>query len=468
MFSTILSDEQYIKSLEINASKHIEEDRKKFEPIYKTIETFIKNNSFIISQPKLAYEDKVDLISLNIITIYCENIYRNSLKLVNLICDALIKVNDGNEENILSNDVNPRWLSLRTVVAHEEINIFYDGRPLIIFKAVHPYKNISTFKMLIPTKSKTGFFTNSELLILPPELELMDIYHKLYSPDKAEIWEELLQTEYHLFESFIKRKKEIIGGGKDCQSSIITNIETVKRMIVLDFIRNQPLILIGDWAIKLIEFGETGKTIQNNYEKLQIIIDSPIEDFVVLLDNFLKDVTPYKSTHREEKLHVIVDQRLKKYTFYMSGLCSVSGNKIEKPFLDVFNSGRYEIVPYRISKEFNKSNTKDYPEDIKIGNPYVILRFLLLDIWILRLIKNLGLLTISILETKINNIYAIIEMIKNPRKLTNFIDKVFQHNNYLGTYQSLLLFQKNKISEAKFAPYTPFYWKKMNNNYREA
>jgi hypothetical protein len=479
MFEQCLNDQDYLNNLETNAMKYIENDRKQLSVIYETIETFIKDNSFIISQPELLYESKFNLAELTTITIFCENIFRHSNKLINLLANALDiyekSLSDDEKNNPLTINISARWLILKTVVAHEEINIFFDGRLLVVFKAINRYKNIDIFKMLLPVKSKIVFFTSSELLLLPPELELMDIYHKLYSPDKADNWEDLIKTEYHLYENLLIRTKTIIGGAKDCVRNIITNIETIKKLIVLDFIKDQPAVLIGDWAIKLMEYGETGKAFQDNFEKVQLIIDCPIEEFNELLENFLKTISPYKPTFREEKLHIISDSRLKKYTFYISGVCSISGQRFERPFLDVFNSGSYELIPYRISKEFmtkkggfNNDHKKDsYPDDIKIGSAYVLLRFLLLDIWILRIIKNLGLITPSILETKIMKLFETMAIIKNERKLNKLITKSFQHDNYIGNYQSLIIYQKNKLQDAKFPPYTPYYWKLSHGSYRD-
>lgn len=472
MFAKILADENYIKSLQNSATKVISEDRSKLSVLYTTIENFIRDNSFIISNPKLIYNLDVDLTNLTAIVIYCENIFRNANRLCNLICTALEdceKKNSSDEYyNLIESAVNPRWLSLRTIVAHEELNIFYDGRPIIVFKAVNLYKNIPIFKMLMPVPSKRGIFTEPPILLLPPELELIDIYHKLYSPDKVEEWEDLLSVEFNLFDLFINRKKEIIGSAeKDCAKTIVSNIETIKRLLILDFIKNQPVILIGEWAIKLMEYGETGNVLKDNYEKVQLLIDASIDDFNVLLENFLENITPYKCTYREEKLHSVYDARLKKFTFYISGICAVSGQKTEKPFLDVFNSCRYEIVPYHYSSDFNTSKSKDFPTDIKIGNMYVLLRFFLLDVWILRVIKNLGLIATSILENKITKILHNMTQLKNVRNFNGLAKRVFEYKNYLGVYHSLFLYQKNKISEARFPTYMPFYYKVNNGNYRD-
>lgn len=475
MFKKILSDDTYMAALKNGASEIISNERNNLKVLYTVIENFVRDNNFIISKPILIYESNTNLTELNSIIIFCENIFRNSNKLINLICEALDKYEkeitsklDDDSYNLLESEINPRWLSLRTVVAHEEINIFYDGRPIVIFKSINLYKNIPIFKMLLPMPSKRGIFTDAPLLLLPVELELMDIYHKLYSPDKADEWEDLLLIEYNLYELFLKRKPQLIAGGEnECSKKIISNIETIKRLLVLDFLKNQPLILIGDWVLKLIEFGETGKTLTDNFEKVQILIDSPIDDFNEVLEVFLTTVTPYKCTYREEKLHIVDDSRLKKYTFYMSSVCNITGQKIEKPFLDVYNSCRYEIIPYRYSEEFNLSKSSEFPNDIKIGNAYVLIRFMLLDLWILRVIKNLGFLTSHILETKISRIMNSIEQIKNIRKFCGFIGKVFQSDNYLGTYQSLMLYQKNKLLESKFPPYIPYYFKQSNGSYKD-
>jgi hypothetical protein len=73
------------------------------------------------------------------------------------------------------------------------------------------------------------------------------------------------------------------------------------------------------------------------------------------------------------------------------------------------------------------------------------------------------LITPSILETKIVKLFNLLKTIKKNKILA----KTFQHNNYLGSYQSLFIYQKNKLAEAKFPPYAPYYWKKANNSYRD-
>jgi hypothetical protein len=473
MFEQLLNDKDYLLNLESKAMKYIEADRRQMSLIYEKLESFIKDNSFIISQPELIYEEKFNLAELKAVTIFCENIFRYAAKLMNLLAETLesseASLSTEKKANPLLINNSARWLSMKTVVAHEEINIFFDGRPIVIFRAINKYKSIDIFKMLLPVRSKTGLFTSSELLLIPPELELMDIYHKLYSPDKADDWEDLLKMEYHLYDSLVSRKKVIIGGKDDCSRNIVTNIETIKKLLVLDFIRDQPAVLIGEWALKLMDYGETGKPFTDAYEKVALIVDSPIAEFNELLENFLKTITTYKPTHREEKLHILSDARLKKYTFYISGVCSVSGQKFERPFLDVYNSGTYELIPYRLSKEFmsKKGGAGEYPSDIKIGSTYVLLRFLLLDVWILRVIKNLGLITPAILEAKITRLFDIMSTIKNERKLNNLISKSFAHDNYIGEFQSLVIYQKNKLSEAKFPPYAPYYYKIANGSYKD-
>ena len=479
MFEQLLNDKDYLLNLESKAMKYIETDRRQMSIIYEKIESFIKDNSFIISQSELLYEEKFNLAELKSVTIFCENIFRHATKLMNLLAETLesyeASLSTEKKANPLLINNSARWLSMKTVAAHEEINIFFDGRLIVIFRAINKYKSIDIFKMLLPVRSKVGLFTSSELLLIPPELELMDIYHKLYSPDKADDWEDLLKMEYHLYDSLVSRKKVIIGGKDDCSRNIVTNIETIKKLLVLDFIRDQPTILIGEWALKLMDYGESGKPFTDAYEKVALIVDSPIAEFNELLENFLKTITPYKPTYREEKLHILSDARLKKYTFYISGVCSVSGQKFERPFLDVYNSGTYELIPYRLSKEFmskkdggsNHIPDGKYPEDIKIGSAYVLLRFLLLDVWILRVIKNLGLITPTILEAKITRFFDIMSIIKNGRKLNNLISKSFTHDNYIGEFQSLVIYQKNKLSEAKFPPYAPYYYKIANGSYKD-
>jgi hypothetical protein len=153
---------------------------------------------------------------------------------------------------------------------------------------------------------------------------------------------------------------------------------------------------------------------------------------------------------KKQKLYLLDDFRSSRYTIYV---CYSIGNKtVEKPIMDIFNSGQFELIPYANA---TYQNTK-----YMIGNPYVLLRFLMIDMWIIRIICKLGLIQQQQLFQKIKKIMKHVKMIRSGK----WINEKFGLQ-YIGNYQDPSVAQKIKNMQTGMC--YPYYPEKFKNEMKK-
>lgn len=81
---------------------------------------------------------------------------------------------------------------MNTVVREKEFEIHVDGVKLVWLYNIDP-----TFAKIISPCA-----TGEQLNKLPPEVELVDVYHRIYSPDQFKSWPRLAEYEAELWQSF--------------------------------------------------------------------------------------------------------------------------------------------------------------------------------------------------------------------------------------------------------------------------
>ena len=68
--------------------------------------------------------------------------------------------------------------------------------------------------------------------------------------------------------------------------------ETIKKIIMFKFLPDNNFILIGDWAVKLIEWGLYGGVFKKTVEKIQVISELEIEGAFKIIKNYMKTIMP--------------------------------------------------------------------------------------------------------------------------------------------------------------------------------
>jgi hypothetical protein len=322
---------------------------------------------------------------------------------------------------------------MKTIKEQEEFVIDYDMRIIVNMYKLQKYKTTEP-KALIKPDYIDG------LLYLPSEIELIDVYHDLYTMVK---YDDNVADEAVLFAQVMSRKEHGILGAGDCKNKRKSLIEAFKIDLIKNWLPKQSeTILMGPWMYDVIKLTLSG--ICRNFEKVQLISTMTPQDMLNKIQHYANKYGSFEVTMREQDLNIPKDFRTSRYTYY------IKNDGSEKPFLDLFNCADFEIIPY-----FKH-------ETLLLANKWVALRFLFIDLWVVRIIKTLGLLSDDILNKKIVNIWQCIEYFRCDQ-CENKID------GYIGTYRDygidkkLSIFSQNK----RFFPYYPDVYLNDNSKYRD-
>jgi hypothetical protein len=325
---------------------------------------------------------------------------------------------------------------LRTVIEHEEFIIDYDMRMVANIYKLQKHKSVEPIDIIKPLSIKNIYY-------MPSEIELIDVYHQLYKMNDVE---QYLQYEELLFNQVSKRKEKGILGA-NCKELKKQMLESVKIDLCLNWIMStgKKQVLVGAWAYAWLAIGRAA--LCSNVEKIQIISDATHDEVLKSLNKYMSSYKiPFVVTVREQELHIPKDFRTSRYTYYVN--VDTEKGVVEKPFLDLFNCADFEVIPYYTIDKMN------------IGYKYVILRFLFIDLWIIRVIRTLGLLTSEVLNKKLIYIW---DLIAYFRQLDTFSSL-----NFIGTHIDPAVYKKiNTLNEKLYHPYYPSIYKKIHNRYRE-
>jgi hypothetical protein len=326
---------------------------------------------------------------------------------------------------------------------------------------------------------------------MSPELEIIDVYHKLYSPEEADNWPDLVATESRLYNLLMSRvKASIFGGAKEPAARSpedITDLQYLKYLVLSEFCCEfiKDYVVVGHWALHAVEASrEENHRMKSSIEKIQIITAIDINNAIEEIVNFLGRYTNARVVSRIQDLHIPKDFRINRCTIYV-GVPGKNGEIKEKAFMDIFNCGNFELIPYvpvslktqygsmireeprkfdrarRFDKSRGFDRTRKFKKHrrgggvsciLKIGTPFVLLRFLVIDLWVLRMIHEMGHLTADMLKTKTKYILHVIESIKSPEM--GLMDKVFGID-YVGVHKDYAI--SKKIDNLKSKPFFPYY-----------
>lgn len=426
-FSTII-DAGFIPTIQNQAIQTIKKERDRYDIVWKTIEEYCIKHSLIISNKYILSDltDSKKNICDKIYRIYTSNPFRHANNLTNDIYKKMIA------------DSERRFTRLKTVKENEEFLIEYDMRQMVQIYKVQKHKSGEPTEVIKPVSI-------NNILYMPSELELIDIYHTLYDPNQFKDYNEAFEFEEILFQQVSKRKEHGIIGGS-CRIKKRQMLEALKIGIVSEWLPKQDdIILIGPWAHDWIK---SQKDLCVNVEKIQIIGLITPDKLKHKLQAYTRTLTKFDISIREQQLHIPKDFRTIRFTFYIH--INTERGIIEKPFLDLFNCAEFEIIPCV------KIN------NILIGTKWVILRFLFIDLWVVRVIKNMGLLSGDILNKKLVYLWGIIEFFRMEYTMSD------QNKKFIGVHRDSNMDKKISNLEGRtFYPYYPETYFKQNKKYRE-
>lgn len=355
--------------------------------LYNTVIDYVKEHNLIISN-HLLYLDKKDMNS--VIIIYGPDILRHANDIANILSGITI------------------YIKLFTTVKSMDFNLSVYGMPFIQLYGVHTkiYPNIFPIVM-------------DGLNVYPPELELINVYNKLYLPEYSDKWDCLLEAEYKLF-NIIKDRGGIIGG-KPKQSYNL--LEIIKK--------RDDYVLIGNVVLDVFRNGYGSG-------KVHIITNSDLK----LISNELCN-TIYKQTGKK---HIF---KIENVGF--PGIPRLSRSNIKsdgKIVCVIYNPASYELIPYTVYK-----NTK-------IAHVSVICMYMLLDAWHLREVYSAGTLDKKTMDNIMSNLF------KTYTAIRDIPIEMYTQELYFGQYSNIINYRIKQKKDNEFPPYIPEKYKLNSGNYR--
>jgi hypothetical protein len=337
-----------------------------------------------------------------------------------------------------------KFVQMRSILPNEEYDIMFNMRNLIKIYRIERYKNVRLDE-LFNTVDIDG------LLYFPINVELIDIYHKLYLPNYNEFWDSIYKNENVLY-NLIKNTKH--GGDSKCvKCTANRNIDIQQiKLLLLKFLNGENYVIVGGWAHNMLENNKTESDCESN---IQIISENNIENDYDNILMYLNKFTQYGIYYKKKLLYIPKDNRIFKYTFFIK-YPTFGKDVVDKQFLDIYNCGSYELIPY-IDIKYKGFN-------LKIGNIYVQMRFLLIDLWIINLLKSINEISADLFNTKYDYIFNTMGLLKKimPDGFKN------SPNNYIGINFDEKIAQKLEISEKqiKRTSYYPELSIKLNKKYK--
>jgi hypothetical protein len=393
-------------------------------PIYEYILTYCKQKKLIVSNPYnmvISLTNKstnidtsrpgVDLTSDESSKAYSSQIMKEYKMNTNPFTEFVIYGTFVfRHANTMANEIaqtHTPFVELYTTLKNQMFSLKVNGGDMITFVDIR--SNI--LKSIKPTDGKW----------LPPEIELLGIYHKLYSPQHYSDSDDLLKLEPICWKAILPPKTNKEHSGKSYPYN----------SILLSWLKNRTdCVLIGPTA--------TTHPTRNNY-RTQIITTLPLSDIVDDIKRVMKRLTNQSVTARIQ----LVDNIPGEYRLKKAVIMTKSGYIAE-----VYNSASYELVPYIIVG------------DIYVATRYVLLRFLMIDIWSVRILGTTGKISNDVAANIISRYFDIMNHVRDKKYKISM-------PQVLGVYIDDFYAKKRLALANNFWPYRPVEYNSINNKYRE-
>lgn len=405
----------------VQLPRSILNDRNRFKPITAIILRYCSERGLAIDNAMLTVDPKGPMDQIErlgfVCNVYSDNPLFHSHGVANMVYEQCTK-----------------YVSLNTNVPRREFELFVLGRIAARFYQYPSVKAIRAGHTMDHVRYHLQEY-KLDVEVLDPEIQLIGIYRQLYRP-YPENWHKYQHFENVLFGLLDKRY-----GGAQTEGGVTREhsktARTVRRQLYELLPDAMPeAVIVGPWALKTL-IG-----VDPEWEKLQLLVEPfEPETLVQRLNNMLGD-TELRFSWDVQDATILDDYWLKRCTFRIH----LDGEKV--PILDVFNSLEYEIIPY-VERE-----------GYRVGNPFVIARFLLVDRWVLSLLHSIKLVPEDMYKRKAASIYRWIHRLRK-------LDDLCWGEQYAGVYKDLVVERRRFIREQeKYPRYEPELYKRAHDHLR--
>jgi Methylase involved in ubiquinone/menaquinone biosynthesis len=360
--------------------------------------------------------------------LYCEDTFNKAKALAHELAE------------VHSPHIPARTVALQTNIRHREFTIFVEARILFKIYALRPHKDISLIDLMGPV-TRGGYFTGVSIKCIPEEIQLMDIYRNLYTPAKNALWEQELESEQKLYETIrgvlVDKVAQKIRGASEPKLFDPTPE-------LLKLAAEHGWVVVGDFALSKLGFTQSPK-------RLQLICSEIPSEIARIVGRRCKGTAVQTVQHN---LNIPSDFQITKHTLY------ISNGQVRVPAADIYNCTAFEMIPFVEVELDTKMPTavrtaKAKAPKLRIGNPWVLLRFLFMDIWVLKLILNSDVRGQAFIHGRIRELVSMSEKVRDAAYKD--LPATFQLNNYGGQYISETVAKKRIIKERgeRFPMYYP-------------
>ena len=398
-----------IDQLKVDANTFVmDNDRMLYAPFLEQVERYCQSN--LVGSPEQSHILIGGDLSIDLLTKPDHKLTRDQFVWDLYACDAygIAKKLAEDLANVRSPHIPARTIALQTNVKHREFTIYVYTRVLLRIYSMERYRGVDLAE-LAGTSIVVGPFTHQSIKSISPEMHLIQTYRKLYSPAMIGTAEQNLTNEAALIALMPALSNQIDGGDEQLKS--VDKI--LKYLAAKD---TPPHVHVGVYAIN------------GDKSRLQIITDN-IDAIYLGVARVIKKLRFVKYN-----LGIVGDFQLTNHTIY-----DVRGDT-QIPCMDIFNSAQFEMIPFVMRGSE------------RVGNPWVLLRFLFIDMWVLQMIDQFGKHTN---QHKIDKLLRLVTKVR-ASALINPVAS-FQLDNYIGIYMDESIAKKKMIRETgdRFPTYYP-------------
>jgi len=439
---------------------HVYEERLQYESIYDLIEDFIVEANSSKSEKKDTRIIIGGSLGINLLLERART-YRD-FQYILYAEDSLIHANSLTNAIAKHNSSRNNWVTkLKTSIPDIKYEIFVDGRSFVIINTLRS-DPVKTYDLIEPVEVKS-FDGKRKLIVLSPEMHLLNVYRTLSSPSDSSLWRENLLDEEHLY-TLVKKRLSILGSAEELTSADRTKVENA---LLSEFVgNNSNVVLLGEHAIRIID---KNTTMSSNV--INVISDKSEDENLGIIKSIVhkvlgREIPVVKQTRSP---NVMGDFRLTRTTI------KIGSDGQQKEVMYIYNSAAFDLVPFN-------SVTNAQKITIQVANPFILMRFLLIDLWMIRWVREMKKVNEFFAKKRIHNILSLIISLRtsmaisaeNPKIKDSLFSKehsllnVFQYNNYIGTYVSELVAVRLKQlhSDKRYVDYYPDGYFFKNKSYR--
>lgn len=420
----------------------LDNDRNLYTPFFQALEKFCINNNVLIGGVM-----GIDLLigrPMDRKSYFWELYTENPYDIAKRLAQELYSVK--------SPHINPKYIAMRTDLRHREMTIMINTRQLIKIYGLDRYRGLQLIKLMGPA-TRSSYYLQEPIQCVPEEMQLIEIYRTLYTPAKVKDWGIFLEAEkkiYDLVQDSLSEKATKVVKGRGTAPQI--NRSVVDQTIIEKVIAGTDNVLIGDYAVAMLDSSRFDIA---QSPRVQFISATPIDELATGIETVIGKKLPnlikygFKITYIKYPLNLPTDFQITKHTLY------INFGKEQTPIVDVYNSSTFEMIPFWKPDGKSIGSSKG----VKIGNPWVLLRFRFIDMWILKLISNIDADSSRFLRGKILSLLDSVHDLHDlaVEHLNSDPSRIFQLVDYVGVYINEAVAKKKFIKEVgeRFFPYYP-------------